>query len=78
MKGEKWLLSFFLFLFAAILTLNIIAILTCFIADVYLYFFRDVPFEVNFIELMKITKGASLGGIIVGVGCWYASFKNER
>lgn len=78
MKDKKWLLSFILILLALVLTMNIIALLTYFFAKVYLYFVREVPFEGNLFELLRVIKGASLGGLVVGVGCWYASFKNKK
>lgn len=78
MKDKKWLLSFIFILLALILTMDLIALLFYFFAKLYLYFVRDVPFEEDFSELIRIIKGASLGGLVVGVGCWYASFKKER
>ncbi|MCT4716619.1 hypothetical protein MUA01_16780 [Enterobacteriaceae bacterium H18W14] len=86
MKKEKWLLSFIFILLALVITMNIIALLIYlftylliyFFAKVYFYFVSDVPFEGNLSELARVIKGASLGGGIVGLGCWYASFKNER
>ncbi|ALR75097.1 hypothetical protein [[Enterobacter] lignolyticus] len=77
MNQKKWLLSFALILVALVLTMDIIALLTYFIAKVYLYFVRDIPFKVGLAELIRIVKGASFGGLIVGIGCWYVSFKHE-
>ncbi|MBP2153433.1 hypothetical protein [Erwinia rhapontici] len=78
MKDKKWLLSFIYILLALILTMDIIALLFYFFAKPYLYLVRDVPFEGDFSELIRVIKGASLGGLVVGMGCWYASFKRER
>ena len=46
-----------------------------FFAKAYLYFIRNIPVEISLFELVRIIKGASLGGIIVGISCWYISFK---
>lgn len=78
MKDKKWLLSFIYILLALILTMDIIALLFYFFAKLYLYLVRDVPFEGDFSELIRVIEGASLGGLVVGMGCWYASFKRER
>ena len=75
MNEKRWLISFSLILLTLILTMDIIALLTYFFAKAYLYFIRNIPVEISLFELVRIIKGASLGGVIVGVGCWYISFK---
>ena len=75
MNEKRWLISFILILLTLILTMDIIALLTNFFAKAYLYFIRNIPFEISLFELVRIIMGASLGGVIVGVGCWYISFK---
>ncbi|HFH0422640.1 TPA: hypothetical protein ACGHLA_000591 [Salmonella enterica subsp. enterica serovar Bovismorbificans] len=78
MNERNWLLSFILILLALILTMDIIALLTYFFAKVYLYCIRNVPFEMTSTELVRVIKGASFGGLIVGIGCWYIYFKNSK
>ena len=78
MNEKRWLISFILILLTLILTMDIIALLTYFFAKAYLYFIRNIPVEISLFELVRIIKGASLGGVIVGVGCWYISFKKYK
>lgn len=63
---KKRLISFILL--ALILTMEIIALLTYFF-KVCLYFIRNIPFEINIFDLVRVIKGASFGGLIVGIGC---------
>lgn len=48
--------------------MEIIALLTYFFKGC-LYFIRNIPFEINIFDLVRVIKGASFGGIIVGIGC---------
>lgn len=41
-------------------------------------FVRDVPFLTYLPGLYKIIRGASFGGIVVGIGCWYVYYRNEH
>lgn len=78
MRGEKWLKSFLLVLLAFVLMMDFIALLTYIAAKTYIFFVRGVEFGVDLPELLRIIKGASFGGVVAGVGCWYAYLKNER
>jgi hypothetical protein len=77
-KEKKWFKSFLLILLALVIGMNFIALIAYFLARLYVYFVRDVGFCVDLPELLKIIKGASLGGVVAGIGCWYAYLKNER
>ena len=78
MRDKKWLKSFLLVLLAFILMMDFIALFAYLVARIYVYFFRGVEFCVDLPELLRIIKGASFGGVVAGVGCWYAYLKNER
>ena len=69
MNEKRWLISFILILLTLILTMDIIALLTYFFAKAYLYFIRNIPFEINIFDLVRVIKGASFGGLVVGIGC---------
>ena len=69
MNEKRWLMSFILILLTLILTMDIIALLTYFFAKAYLYFIRNIPFEINIFDLVRVIKGASFGGLVVGIGC---------
>lgn len=78
MKSKKWVLLLFLFLLLSILTMNFIGLVVYAFAKIYLYFVRDVPFLTYLPGLYKIIRGASFGGIVVGIGCWYVYYRNEH
>ncbi|HCM1918896.1 TPA: hypothetical protein N3A33_004943 [Salmonella enterica subsp. salamae serovar 28:r:e,n,z15] len=78
MNEKNWMLSFILILLALILTMDVIALLSYFFAKVYLYYIHNIPFEINSTKLGRAIKGASFGGLIVGIGCWYITFKNRK
>lgn len=40
-----------------------------FFFKVCLYFIRNIPFEINIFDLVRVIKGASFGGLVVGIGC---------
>ena len=48
--------------------MEIIALFTYF-SKIRLYYIRNIPFEINIFELVRIIKGDSFGGLIVGIGC---------
>jgi hypothetical protein len=78
MKGIKWFKSFLLILFALVIGMDFIALIIYFLAKLYVYFARDIEFSVDLPELLRIIRGASLGGVVAGIGCWYAYLKSER
>lgn len=78
MTSKKWILLFFLFLLLSVLTMNFIGLVVYAIAKIYLYFVRDIPFLTYFPGLYNVIRGASFGGIVVGMGCWYVYYRNEH
>lgn len=78
MTGKKWILLFALFMLLSILTMNFVGLVAYAIAKTYLYFVRDVPFLIYLPGLYKVIRGASFGGIVVGIGCWYVYYRNEH
>jgi len=63
---------------AFVLMANAIAFITYVAAKLYLYFMREIPFGIFLPGFFRLIKGASFGGVVAGVGCWYAYLKNER
>lgn len=78
MTDKKWILLFFLFLSLSVLTMNLIGLVIYAVAKIYLHFVRDVPFLTYLPGLYKVMKGASFGGIVAGIGCWYVYYRNEH
>ncbi|MBW4210154.1 MULTISPECIES: hypothetical protein [Enterobacter] len=78
MNKKTWWVSVFWILFTLILCMDLIAAITYFIARLYLYFAQNIPLGIDFPVLLRIIKGASFGGIIIGIGCLYVSFNKSR
>lgn len=78
MNRNKWIISLILLPFVFIFMANFVAIIIYSIAKIYLYFIRDIPFLTYLPGLYKVMKGASFGGIVAGIGCWYVYYRNEH
>lgn len=57
---------------------NVIISLVYVAAKLYLYIVRDIPLGTYLPGFFRVIKGASFGGMIAGIGCWYVSFKNRK
>jgi len=78
MTFKKRLLSLIFLIFAFVLMANAVALVTYAAAKLYLYVVRDIPFGTYLPSFMRLVKGATVGGLVAGGGCWFAYLKNER
>lgn len=78
MKYKKGLLSLVFLMLSFALMADIVVLLTYGAAKLYLYFVRYIPFNTYLPGLLRLIKGASFGGMIADLGCWYMYYKNEK
>ncbi|WP_310606960.1 hypothetical protein [Buttiauxella brennerae] len=78
MTYQKWFLSLIFLIISFVLMADIIVIVTYVAAKIYLHFVRDIPFGTYLPGFLRLIKGATIGGVIAGIGCWYIYYKNER
>lgn len=78
MNRNRWLVALILLPLSFMFMANFVVLVIYIIAKIYLYFVRDVPFLTYLPGLYKVMKGASFGGIVAGIGCWYVYYRNEH
>ncbi len=78
MTFKRWFLLLITLIFAFVVTADIIIFVMYFAAKLYLYVVRDVPLTTYLPGFLRLIRGASFGGLIAGIGCWYIYYKNEK
>ncbi|MEB5752469.1 hypothetical protein MXF13_21645 [Leclercia adecarboxylata] len=78
MTLKKWLLSLIFLILAFVIMADVIVLFTYVAVKIYLYFACDISFGTSLPNFIKLLKGATFGGVIAGIGCWYIYYKNEK
>ncbi|WNN48568.1 hypothetical protein RIN58_00150 [Siccibacter colletis] len=75
MNNNKKIVLLIFLVVTSVLTMNLIAVVIYLLAKAYLYLFQDVPLG-NFLSgFLRAIRGASIGGLIAGIGCWFLYLK---
>ncbi|EAS2900308.1 hypothetical protein DTC83_06595 [Salmonella enterica] len=78
MTFKKWLVLLIFLITAFVFTMNVVVCAIYITAKLYLYIVRNIPVDTYLPGLLRLVKGASFGGVIGGIGCWFIYFKNEK
>lgn len=78
MTTRKWLFIFLYLLISYTLALNVMAMITLLITRFFFLIFYDVPFEIEYVDLIKYAKAATFSGSLVSIGCWWIYYRHDR
>ena len=78
MTFNRWFLSLIFLIIAFVLMADAIAFITYVAAKLYIYFVRGIPFGIFLPGFFRLIRGASFGGVVAGIGCWFIYYKNRK
>ncbi len=78
MSNKNHFVLFIYILFACVIGMNIVAMVSFISTGLFLLVFHNVPFALPLDDIVKYSKAASFAGVIIAIGCWYMYYRHYK